>query len=168
MKSTLIVLCLLLVAVPCQAATYLELGSSPVVSIMWEKPSFAFGVGTGFGLSTNHTSDPFFGDVDQTFISFNPTVTGQLFLYQDPHVSSFLELRVSKGVPIFSGPRTDVLEQFSDDWSFGPGFGLRSAVAERLNIGGAADYSITIRTGSGISTSVASGTGFRVFLQYRL
>src|SRR5262245_17490525 len=148
MKAAFMVVCLLLAAAPSQAATYLELGNSPVLSIMWEMPSFAFGFGTGFGVNTQHFNDPFLGTVDQTLIYLSPDVTGQFFLNQSPQVRSFLELRVGKGVPIFSGERTEVLEQFADDWNFAAGFGLKSAVADRLKIGGVAAYNLALHTSS--------------------
>jgi hypothetical protein len=169
MKAAFMTLFLSLVAVPCQAQVFLELGNSPVVSVLWEKPSFALGLGTGFGWSTFHMSDPFSGlEGKQDLIIFTPTVTGQFFLNHDPKARSFFETRVSKGVPIFSGARTNGLEQSSDDWTYGVGGGLRSSVADRLNIGGAADYSVTVRTADGQPDEISSGAGFRAFLQYRL
>jgi hypothetical protein len=168
MKAAFMTLFLSFVAVPCQAQVFLELGNSPVVSVLWEKPSFALGLGTGVSWSTAHISNPLGPVSDLDFILFTPTVTGQFFLNRDPKAQSFLETRVSKGVPIFSGARTNGLEQSSDDWTYGVGGGLRSSVADRLNIGGAADYSVTVRTADGQPDEISSGAGFRVFLQYRL
>ena len=102
-----------------------------------------------------------------SFVQLSPTVTGQRFLNQETKARSFLELRVSKGVPIFSGGLSQA-SQASDDWSFAPGFGLQSAVAERLNLGGAADYWFTLRTIDGRPDEISTGTSFRAFLQYRL
>jgi hypothetical protein len=107
--------CLLLAAVPAKAATYLELGTAPVVAIQWEKPSFALNLGTGFTWGT-----------------------------------------------------AEQQEQFNDDWSYGLGRGLRSAVADHLNLGGAADYVVIVRSSNVASSTISSGAGFRAFLQYHL
>jgi hypothetical protein len=168
MKAAIMAVCLLLVAVPCKAATYLELGNSPVASLMWEWQKVALGAGTGVAYSTVHVNNPFGASGKLSVVTFNPTITGQYFLNQDSKARSFLEMRVSKGVPISSGPNSDFVDQASDNWSLGVGFGVRSGVAEHLNIGGAADYSVTFQTLEDEPENIASGAGFRVFLQCQL
>jgi len=168
MKRLFLALCLLLVAVPCRAQVFLEIGNTPVLGAQWEKPSFALGLGTSVNWSTVHTGVFPSGETTKlSFVTLSPVLTGQFFLNRDSKARSFLELRLSKGVPIFSsGAGTE--EQLSDDWSFAAGAGLRSAVAERLNLGGAADYWVTLRTVDTRPNDLYSATTFRAFFQYRL
>jgi len=164
MKAAFIVLCLSCIAVPCHAQVYLELGNWPVVSFQWEKPSFALGFGTSVTWVSLHGRP---GGERSDLIVLSPTLNGQLFLNADPKARSFVELQVAKGVPIFPSGAS-FAKQTNDDWTFAPGVGLRSAVADRLNLGGAAGYALTLRTVDGFPDDIASGTFFRAFLQYHL
>ena len=174
MKRSWLVLGLVLLATPCRAATFFEIGNVPTVSFGWENPKLALTLGLNARWSTLDVirSGPVINIDHVGIVVLSPAATALFFLNQEPKAQGFLEMRAMKGLPIVSGNTFDkqLYEDTNDDWTLAVGGGLRSRLAEHLSVGGAADASFTLLTASQLEqgTNVTAFTTFRAFLQYHL
>ena len=156
-------------ATTARAATYLDLGSFPNIGLTHEWSKVAVGLGLSASWQTLDQPVSPFGETEHvTIFVFQPTADFQFFLNQDPKVRSFLEARTQKWVPIVSHSTfSDSYKDATDDWTIAGGAGLRSALNERLHVGGAVDASFRLQTFGG-KNNVIGSTFFRVYLQYEL
>lgn len=169
MKAGFMVVGLMLITTPCLSATSLEFGNQPNAAFRLEGRRFAGSLGISASLSTGHIYlRPLGTPEKQTVVEIQPALTGQWFMNQEPKVQPFLEVRVDKGVPIVSGSQAEGIKHALDDWGGGVGFGFRSAVADRLNLGGAIDANFRFETFPRTPNEITGITVFRAFLQYRL
>ena len=159
----------LVTALPCYAATNLELGTFPNVSVHFEGNRASIGL----GLSANYSeqSIPSFLGTEQVHVwVLTPSAIARLFLNDDA-TRSLLELRVSREVSSVTGSSflfVPDLDEFYDDWSASLGAGLRAGINERFHVGGAVAASVEFETFSSGDDTIRAGTTFRVFLDYAL
>ncbi|HET9251681.1 MAG TPA: hypothetical protein VFP58_06150 [Candidatus Eisenbacteria bacterium] len=157
-------------SLPCQAATMLELGTAPHVSVHVEGKRGS----VGLGLSASYREDTYpssLGAEEVRIWTFSPFAIARLFL-SDGTTRSFLEVRASREISSVSGETPEFFspgyEELYDNWTTSLGAGLRAGINDRLRIGGAVDAWAKFYTFSDREDSIHGGTAFRVFLDYVL
>ena len=170
MNRTLVTMALWSVmALPCQAKTVLEIGTTPHVSLHVEGERASFGV----GLSVFYRDDqvPTSEGYEEIHMwLFTPSAGARLFLNREGSARSFLEARASRGIASASGVGfiAETLEEFYDNWTASFGAGVLATIHDRVRVGGAVDARAEFLTEPAVEDSFQIGSSFRVFLDYVL
>lgn len=111
--------------VPCQAATTLELGTTPHVAVHLESQRAS--VGLGVGVYYFEESFPTILGMEETHTwVFSPSAVARLFL-SDGNTRSFLEARATKGITALTrdseGFYSSDIDQYYDNWTTSLGVG---------------------------------------------